>query len=114
MGDPSSVARKSKISSPLKSAVTVVVYWSIQADSAKRPVALTAQVIQIDKDGVLMNVIEALLCFTAIYPLARAWRASRGSTIVHALNWSVAAWLAWLAAMLLPSAGAAALRYVAL
>src|SRR5207248_7519218 len=31
-------------------------------------------------------------------PLARAWKANRGTTLLHALAWSWVAWLAWAAA----------------
>ena len=62
-----------------------------------------------------MNMVETLFYLSSIYPLARAWRANRASTIVHALNWSAAAWLAWFGASLTATAESAAiLRYLAL
>lgn len=41
-----------------------------------------------------------LLLLTAAYPLWLAWQAVRGTTLTHAVCWAVAAWAAWLAAML--------------
>jgi hypothetical protein len=62
-----------------------------------------------------MNLIAALIYLTSAYPLARAWRANRATTLVHALNWTVAAWLAWWCAVLLgDEEGTVAIRYLAL
>ena len=54
-----------------------------------------------------------LLLLTGFYPLWRAWRASRRTTLRHAIAWTAAAWAAWVAAAGFgPDAGLA--RYVAL
>jgi hypothetical protein len=88
------------------------VNWSIQEKSANRAASLTVQVIQID---IRMNVLEALVFLTSFYPLARAWHSSRATTLLHALSWGVAAWLAWLGTILLAaSPGAVSARYLAL
>jgi len=50
------------------------------------------------------------LCFIWIigsYPLWRAWQANRRTSLVHALGWTFAAWLAWLAVICLASLGPA-------
>jgi hypothetical protein len=36
-----------------------------------------------------------LLVLSTLYPLHRAWRASRGSTLRHTLAWATLAWLPW-------------------
>jgi hypothetical protein len=59
-----------------------------------------------------------LILLTGAYPLWLAWRANRGTTLLQAVNWSVGAWAAWLAALLasmvVPPATAALARYFAL
>jgi hypothetical protein len=62
-----------------------------------------------------MNAIEALIFMTSAFPVARAWLSNRATTMVHALSWTVAAWLAWFCALLLTGAeGASTARYLAL
>ena len=62
-----------------------------------------------------MNALEALIFLTSCYPLTRAWLSSRATTLLHALSWGVAAWLAWLGTILLSaSPGAVSARYLAL
>jgi hypothetical protein len=46
----------------------------------------------------LFHAALALLLVTGFYPLARAWRAARGTTLRHAVAWTAAAWLAWVGA----------------
>jgi len=62
-------------------------------------------------------MICGLILLTGVYPLALAWRANRQTTLVHALGWATAAWLAWLPALLLtdlrPGTAAALVRYAA-
>jgi hypothetical protein len=43
--------------------------------------------------------VAILILLTAAYPLARAWRASRDTTLIHTITWAVAAWAAWLVAL---------------
>jgi hypothetical protein len=45
-----------------------------------------------------MKAALVLILLTDAYPLYRAWRSNRHSTLTHALLWAVAAWLAWLTA----------------
>jgi hypothetical protein len=63
-------------------------------------------------------MVASILCLTAGYPLLLAWRASRGTTLLHASAWALAAWAAWLTAFTLTAleSGASAIpaRYVAL
>ena len=42
-----------------------------------------------------MQTVAALLLVTALYPLARAWQATRGTTLGYALAWGSAAWACW-------------------
>lgn len=44
-----------------------------------------------------MGAVWGLLILGGLYPMWRAWRAARGSTVRHALAWAAAAWLAWAA-----------------
>jgi hypothetical protein len=64
------------------------------------------------------TVIYGLILLTGAFPLALAWRASRRSTLRHALAWAWAAWLAWVTALSLsdlrPGNHAGAARYIAL
>jgi hypothetical protein len=46
-----------------------------------------------------------ILLLTAGYPLARAWRANRSSSLVIATSWGLAAWVAWLTAALVSCYG---------
>jgi hypothetical protein len=48
----------------------------------------------------LMQIVFALLVLAGFYPLFRAWRANRRSSLRHAVYWSVAAWTAWGAALM--------------
>ena len=54
-----------------------------------------------------------LLLATGFYPLWRAWRAGRGTTVRPAVAWTACAWAAWLAAACLGSDAGLA-RYLAL
>src|SRR5262245_20934124 len=47
-----------------------------------------------------MAIVLALIIVSGAYPFWRAWQANRGSSLVHALAWATAAWLAWTAAAL--------------
>ncbi len=61
----------------------------------------------------MLNAALGLLLLTGFYPLWRAWRANRWTTLRHAIAWTAAAWAAWVgAAALGPDAGLA--RYLAL
>lgn len=42
-----------------------------------------------------MQVLALGLLLTAALPLARAWRANRGTSLVQAVHWAIAAWLGW-------------------
>jgi hypothetical protein len=58
-----------------------------------------------------------LLILAGLYPLARAWRANRRTSLAHAVCWAALAWLAWGAALLFGSPydfGLDPWRYVAL
>ena len=64
-----------------------------------------------------MRWIEIAVFLSGGIPLAWSWRANRHTTLVHALNWAVAAWLAWAGLALTPEeqgAGATTARYLAL
>jgi hypothetical protein len=62
-----------------------------------------------------MHAIEVAVYLSSAYPVARAWLSNRSTTMVHALSWTVAAWLAWFGALLLDGTnGAATVRYLAL
>src|SRR5262245_4098557 len=59
-----------------------------------------------------------LIFWTGAYPLWQAWRANRRTTLLHAVNWTIASWAAWGLALALvsvqrPVAGLVA-RYCAL
>ncbi|HZT82343.1 MAG TPA: hypothetical protein VFA26_19095 [Gemmataceae bacterium] len=61
-------------------------------------------------------MLYALLLLTAAYPLWRAWRANRQTSLTHALAWATAAWAAWVVALAAegwPAASALG-RYLAL
>lgn len=60
-----------------------------------------------------MQFAYSMLLATAAYPLAKAWRANRGTSLVYAVLWVVAAWLAWLLAFAFGSDGTLG-RYLAL
>lgn len=44
------------------------------------------------------QIAYSILLATALYPLAKAWRANRGTALEHAVWWSIGAWFGWLAA----------------
>jgi hypothetical protein len=46
-----------------------------------------------------LELVALLVLLSAAYPLARAWRANRRTTLRHALGWAAAAWAAWAAAL---------------
>jgi len=60
-----------------------------------------------------MRWIEIVVFLAGGVPLAWAWRANRRGTLVHALNWAVAAWLAWAGLAVAPE-GQGTARYLAL
>jgi len=47
-----------------------------------------------------MHWIALFVFLASIYPLFVAWIANRGTTMVHAVSWTAAAWLGWLGAFL--------------
>jgi hypothetical protein len=63
-------------------------------------------------------MISGFIMLTAAYPLALAWRASRLTTLRHALAWAWLAWAAWEVALLLtdllPGDASRVARYLAL
>jgi hypothetical protein len=62
-----------------------------------------------------MHAVLVAVHLSSAYPVARAWLANRSTSMVHASSWAVAAWFAWLSALLLEGAsGAATVRYLAL
>jgi hypothetical protein len=121
-----------RYSAYLPSTPASAAYWWIQANSVTAASALTAQVIQIDRNWLnggnlprprprqegpraAMHALEALIYLSGAYPVARAWLSNRGTTMVHALSWTAAAWLAWFGALLLEDKeGAAPAGYLAL
>jgi hypothetical protein len=66
----------------------------------------------------MMDSWCAVIFLSSGYPLWLAWRANRQTALVHALAWGVAAWVAWLWAMMVaiegPESDTGALRYLAL
>jgi hypothetical protein len=65
-----------------------------------------------------MAVLAWVILVTGAYPLWRAWRANRRTTLRHTLAWALAAWAAWVVALLADWRGQApgppAVRYFAL
>jgi hypothetical protein len=62
-----------------------------------------------------MRAIELAIYLSSAYPVARAWLSNRSTTMVHALSWTVAAWLAWFGALLLDGTnGGSTAGYLAL
>jgi hypothetical protein len=62
-------------------------------------------------------MVAFLLLLTGAYPLFLVWRTNRRTTLTHALGWAIAAWGAWLLALLftaLDSGMASLVRYSAL
>src|SRR5438105_232827 len=59
-----------------------------------------------------------LMFWAGAYPLWRAWRANRRTSLVHAVNWTIISWaawgLAWATDFLYPPALAVVARYGAL
>jgi hypothetical protein len=51
-----------------------------------------------------MQILYSVLFLSGAYPLWLAWRANRRTTLLQAVNWSAAAWLAWLGAVTLTCA----------
>jgi hypothetical protein len=60
-----------------------------------------------------MQFVYSMLLATALYPLWKAWRANRRTSLEHAVWWAVAAWAAWLLAFVFGGDGLLG-RYVAL
>ena len=48
-----------------------------------------------------MRLIFLLVFLTGGWPLARAWLANRGTALIQAIHWAIAAWLAWALTLLL-------------
>lgn len=42
-----------------------------------------------------MHALAGLIYVSSLWPLVRAWRANRATSLQHALAWTSAAWLAW-------------------
>lgn len=42
-----------------------------------------------------MPAFDWLIFLTTAYPLVRAWRANRDTSLFHAVHWAIAAWAAW-------------------
>ncbi len=61
----------------------------------------------------MLDAALSLLLLTGFYPLWRAWRANRRTTLRHAIGWSTATWAAWVGAAGL-GPDAALVRYLAL
>jgi hypothetical protein len=56
-------------------------------------------------------VLALLPLFLAgLYPLARAWWANRDTTLLHALNWAITAWVAWMFALIFTEGDSGATR----
>jgi hypothetical protein len=53
-----------------------------------------------------MAYLAWLILVSGVYPLGRAWRANRRTTLLSAVHWSAAAWLGWCAALLERESGA--------
>jgi hypothetical protein len=50
------------------------------------------------------------LFVAGLYPLARAWWANRDTTLLHALNWTITAWVAWMFSLIFAEADGVATR----
>ncbi|HYT92428.1 MAG TPA: hypothetical protein VEL76_27180 [Gemmataceae bacterium] len=66
-----------------------------------------------------MHIVYGALFVSVVYPLWLAWVGNRHTTLLQAINWTAAAWLAWLGVLAFTAAGerAATLdtaRYLAL
>jgi hypothetical protein len=64
-----------------------------------------------------LNLIDTALLVSGAYPLWRAWRANRTTSLRHALAWTCSVWLAWVCTFLaLASTGmdSSVLRYLSL
>ncbi|MCC6418859.1 MAG: hypothetical protein IT429_11545 [Gemmataceae bacterium] len=57
-----------------------------------------------------MDAICGLLLLSGLYPLWRAWDANRPTTLLQAVNWSAAAWLAWVGTAVLATVGPGSTR----
>ncbi len=47
------------------------------------------------------QALYGLIFLSGLYPLWLAWRGNRRTTLLQAINWSAAAWVAWLGVLLL-------------
>src|SRR6516165_5645752 len=65
-----------------------------------------------------MALVGFLVLMTGAWPLWRAWRANRQTSLLHAINWTIGAWAVWCWALGMTassSEGAGSLaRYLAL
>jgi hypothetical protein len=52
-----------------------------------------------------MAILCGLILLTGTYPLWRAWRANRRTSLVYALLWAAAAWVAWTTAVWVAALG---------
>jgi hypothetical protein len=61
-----------------------------------------------------MHTVCGLILLSGLYPLWRAWRASRQTPLRHALLWALAAWAAWLPVVAIGTPAGTLTRYLAL
>jgi hypothetical protein len=66
-----------------------------------------------------MHLVYGLLFLSAVYPLWLAWLGNGRTTLLQAVNWAAAAWVAWLGVVAFtaagePAANADTVRYLAL
>jgi hypothetical protein len=64
-----------------------------------------------------LNLIDTALLLSGAYPLWRAWRANRTTSLRHALAWTCFAWLAWVCTFLAMASSmvdSSILRYLSL
>src|ERR1700682_3856778 len=47
----------------------------------------------------IMPFLNWLLILSSAYPLGRAWRANRQTTLLQAVNWAIVAWAGWVGAL---------------
>jgi hypothetical protein len=66
----------------------------------------------------MMYFLCTMIFLSGGYPIWVAWRANRRTALVHALGWGVAAWVTWIAAMVVaheePEMDSGPVRYLAL
>jgi hypothetical protein len=65
----------------------------------------------------ILNLLCTILLISDAYPLWRAWRANRATSLSHTLAWACLAWLSWVCTFVAdtrPGGGSAGLRYLSL